>query len=237
LNTKALHQISYGLYIVGSRKGNKINGQIANTVIQTSSEPPTISVCINKGNLTHEFIKDSRVFTVSILSKDTPLSLIGQFGFKSGRDINKFDGVNYKIGETQAPIVLDHTLAYLEARVIKELDVETHTDFVGDLVGAEILREGEPMTYAYYHQVKRGTTPKTAPSYIEEEEKAKKEPEKRETVEMPKYECTVCGYIYDPEKGDPDSGIAPGTPFEKLPDDWVCPVCGASKSEFEKMGK
>ncbi len=228
MNTKALQQISYGLYIIGSRKGDRINGQIANTVIQTSSEPPTISVCINKGNLTHEFIKDSRVFTVSILSKDTPLSLIGQFGFKSGRDINKFEGVNYKTGETKAPIVLDHTLAYLEARVTKELDVETHTDFVGELVGADILKEGEPMTYAYYHQVKRGTTPKTAPSYVEEKKEVVK-------VKMAKYQCSVCGYIYDPEKGDPESGTAPGTPFEKLPDDWVCPVCGASKSEFSKM--
>ena len=228
MNTKALQQISYGLYIIGSRKGDRINGQIANTVIQTSSEPPTISVCINKGNLTHEFIKDSRVFTVSILSKDTPLSLIGQFGFKSGRDINKFEGVNYKTGETKAPIVLDHTLAYLEVRVTKELDVETHTDFVGALVGADILKEGEPMTYAYYHQVKRGTTPKTAPSYVEEKKEVIK-------VKMAKYQCSVCGYIYDPEKGDPESGTAPGTPFEKLPDDWVCPVCGASKSEFNKM--
>ena len=228
MNTKALQQISYGLYIIGSRKGDRINGQIANTVIQTSSEPPTISVCINKANLTHEFIKDSRVFTVSILSKDTPLSLIGQFGFKSGRDINKFEGVNYKTGETKAPIVLDHTLAYLEARVTKELDVETHTDFVGELVGADILKEGEPMTYAYYHQVKRGTTPKTAPSYVEEKKEVVK-------VKMAKYQCSVCGYIYDPEKGDPESGTAPGTPFEKLPDNWVCPVCGASKSEFEKM--
>ena len=228
MNTKALQQISYGLYIIGSRKGDRINGQIANTVIQTSSEPPTISVCINKANLTHEFIKDSRVFTVSILSKDTPLSLIGQFGFKSGRDINKFEGVNYKTGETQAPIVLDHTLAYLEVRVTKELDVETHTDFVGELVGADILKEGEPMTYAYYHQVKRGTTPKTAPSYVEEKKEVVK-------VKMAKYQCSICGYIYDPEKGDPESGTAPGTPFEKLPDDWVCPVCGASKSEFSKM--
>lgn len=228
MNTKALQQISYGLYIIGSRKGDRINGQIANTVIQTSSEPPTISVCINKANLTHEFIKDSRVFTVSILSKDTPLSLIGQFGFKSGRDINKFEGVNYKTGETKAPIVLDHTLAYLEVRVTKELDVATHTDFVGELVGADILKEGEPMTYAYYHQVKRGTTPKTAPSYVEEKKEVVK-------VKMAKYQCSVCGYIYDPEKGDPESGTAPGTPFEKLPDDWVCPVCGASKSEFEKI--
>ena len=235
MNTKALHQISYGMYIIGSRKGEKINAQIANTVIQTSSEPPTISVCINKGNLTHEYIKESKVFTVSILSKDAPLSLVGQFGFKSGREINKFEKVEYKLGETRAPVVTEHTLAYLEARVIKELDVETHTDFVGELVGAEVLKEGEPMTYAYYHQVKRGTTPKTAPSYVPREEKAKKETKTEATAKMAKYECMACGYIYDPEKGDPDGGIPPGTPFEKLPDDWVCPQCGVGKDEFQKV--
>ncbi|HUV45755.1 MAG TPA: flavin reductase [Dehalococcoidia bacterium] len=227
MNLKALHSISYGLYVIGSRKGDRINGQTANTVIQVSSEPPTISVCINKENLTHEFIKDSGVFTVSVLSQDTPLSLIGRFGFKSGRDIDKFDGVNYRIGETQAPIVLDHALAYMEAKVTQEVDAGTHTIFIGELVGADVMKEGEPMTYAYYHQVKRGTTPKTAPSYIEERKEA--------APKMAQYKCTVCGYIYDPELGDPDGGIKPGTPFEKIPDNWVCPVCGASKDKFEKL--
>jgi flavin reductase (DIM6/NTAB) family NADH-FMN oxidoreductase RutF len=165
MNLKALHQISYGLYVVCSKKGDRINGQTCNTVIQVSAEPPIISVCLNKGNLTHEFIEDSGVFTASILSQDTPLSFIGRFGFKSGREVDKFDGVNYKRGETQAPIVLDHTLAYLEAKVISTADVGTHTIFIGELVDAEVVQEGEPMTYAYYHQVKRGTTPKTAPSY------------------------------------------------------------------------
>jgi len=226
MNLKALHLISCGLYVIGSRKGDRLNAQIANTVIQVSSQPPTISVCINKENLTHECIKSSGVFSVSVLSQDTPLSFIGHFGFKSGRDIDKFHGVNYKIGETQAPIVLDHTLAYMEAKVTKDVDAGTHTDFIGELVAADLLKEGEPMTYAYYHQVKRGTTPKTAPSYIEER--------KVVAPKMAKYKCTVCGYIYDPELGDPDGGIKPGTPFEEIPDDWVCPVCGASKDEFEK---
>ncbi len=73
MNTKALHIISYGIYVISSRKGDRINGQIANTVVQVSSEPPIISVCINKGNLTHEYIEDSGVFTASILAQDTPI--------------------------------------------------------------------------------------------------------------------------------------------------------------------
>jgi flavin reductase (DIM6/NTAB) family NADH-FMN oxidoreductase RutF/rubredoxin len=227
MDHRALHKIGYGMYIVCSRKGKRLNGQVANTVIQVTSESPAIAVTINKNNLTHEFITASKVFTASVLAQDTPLAFIGHFGFKSGRDIDKLKGINYKMGETKAPIVTDHALAYLEAKVNKEVDVGTHTIFVGELVGAEVIGEGEPMTYAYYHQVKRGTTPKTAPSYIEEK--------KERAVKMAKYECTVCGYIYDPELGDPDGGIEPGTPFEKLPEDWVCPVCGASKDEFEKV--
>ena len=226
MNLTALHKLGYGLYVVCSRKGDRLNGQIANTVFQVCSEPPVIAVAINRENLTHEFIKHSRVFTASILSQDTPLSFIGQFGFKSGRDIDKFKSINYRIGKTQAPVVTDNTLAYLEARVIQQLDVGTHTIFVGELAGAEVLKEGEPMTYAYYHQVKRGTTPKTAPSYLEEKKEA--------ASKMAKYKCTVCGYVYDPELGDPDGSIKPGTPFEEIPDDWVCPVCEADKSAFEK---
>jgi flavin reductase (DIM6/NTAB) family NADH-FMN oxidoreductase RutF/rubredoxin len=226
MDLKALYKLGYGLYVVCSRRGNKLNGQIANTVFQITSEPPTIAVSINKNNLTHEFIKESKRLTVSVISQDTPLSFIGHFGFKSGRDINKLEGISYKTGETQAPVVTENALAYLEARVIQEVDVGTHTIFIGELVGADVLREGELMTYAYYHQVKRGTTPKTAPSYIEERKEA--------APKMVKYKCTICSYIYDPELGDPDGGIKPGTPFEEIPDDWVCPVCGAAKSDFEK---
>ncbi|MCK4331443.1 MAG: flavin reductase, partial [Dehalococcoidia bacterium] len=167
MNLKALHKLGYGLYVVGSIKGSKLNVQIANTVFQVCSEPPVIAVAINRQNLTHEFITGSKVFTVSVLSQDTPLSFIGHFGFKSGREIDKLKDINYKLGETKAPIVLDHALAYLEARVIDHVDVGTHSIFVGELVAADDVKEGEPMTYAYYHKVKRGTTPKTAPSYIE----------------------------------------------------------------------
>ncbi len=166
MNTKALQKISYGVYVVCSVNGDKMNGQIANTVIQVASEPPTIAVSINKNNLTHEYIKKSGVFTASILCQDTPLSFIGNFGFKSGKDINKFEGINYKIGTTGAPVVIDYATAYMEVRVTKEIDVGTHTMFIGELVDADVLTEDVCMTYEYYHQVKRGTTPKSAPSYI-----------------------------------------------------------------------
>lgn len=227
LDMTVLYQLGYGMYIVGTSSAGKLNGQVANTVFQVTSQPATIAISINKQNLTHQLISDSGVFSVSILGTEAPLSFIGQFGFKSGRDGDKLIGVNYRLGETGAPIVLDHALGCLEARVLGQTDCGTHTLFVGELVAASALATGEPMTYAFYHQVRRGTAPPTAPTF-------NSQPEKKGDLKMEKYKCTVCGYVYDPAEGDPDSGIKPGTPFEQLPDDWVCPVCGVDKSQFEK---
>lgn len=232
MNLKTLHKISYGLYIISSKKDRKVNGQIANTVFQLTAEPPTVGVCINKQNLTHDYIQESKVFTVSILSIQTTMKFIGLFGFKCGRDIEKFKNIDYKIGKTGAPIVLDNTIGYLECQVTGSMDAGTHTLFVGKLLDAEIINDKEPLTYEYYHKVLKGKVPKTATTYIKEELEKPNKPKKE--FKMVKYKCTVCGYIYDPEKGDPDNGVKPGTPFEQIPDDWVCPVCGVGKDKFEK---
>jgi len=154
------------------------------------------------------------------------MKFIGHFGFRTGKELDKLKDVSYKVGVTGAPIVIENTIAYLESEIIDSLDVGTHTIFIGKLIDAEIINDGEPITYAYYHEIKSGKSPKTAPTYLREENE-------KVTEKMRKYKCTICGYIYDPEKGDPDSGIRPGTPFEELPDDWVCPICGANKDAFE----
>jgi flavin reductase (DIM6/NTAB) family NADH-FMN oxidoreductase RutF/rubredoxin len=232
MNRSALQKCSYGVYLVSTQYEGKLNGQIANTACQITSDPPTISVSLNKDNLTHDLITRSRVLSISILSEEAPMQFIGRFGFKSGRDSDKFEGVNYKLGATSAPIVLDYATSYMDCELINSMDVGTHTIFVARIVDAEMVSESRPMTYEYYHQVKGGKSPKTAPTYIPADEPEKKS-EKEET-KMASYTCTVCGYIYDPAQGDPGSGVAAGTAFEDLPDDWVCPVCGAPKSEFEK---
>jgi len=228
MNLRAVQKICYGVYIVSSKKDGRINGQIANTAFQITSDPPTIAISINKQNLTGEYIPESKVFTVSILSKEAPMALIGNFGFKSGRDLDKFKDVKFKTGITGAPIVLDNTVGYLECELIGATDVGTHTIFIGKIVDCDTLSDTEPMTYAYYHEIKGGKSPKTAPTYVKEDEP------KGNPAASGKYKCEVCGYMYESEKGDPDAGINPDTPFEAIPDDWVCPVCGAAKSEFEK---
>ncbi len=166
INKKALYTLSYGIYIVASVKEDEKNAQVANTVFQVSSQPPTVAVSINKQNLTHEFIKHSKLFSVTTLSQDTPLPFIGGFGFYSGRGKDKFKDINYIIGKTGCPIIIDNGVAFLEAKVIEEVDVYTHTIFVGEVKGADILKSGTPMTYSYYRG-KKGTSPKTAPTYIE----------------------------------------------------------------------
>ncbi len=226
MNLKTFHQISYGMYIISSKWQEKFNGQIANTVFQITAEPPTVAVSINKQNLTREFIKESKVFTISILSEEASMTLIGQFGFRGGREMDKFKDISYDIGKTGVPILLENTIGYLEVELINSIDVGTHTVFIGKIVESEIIKEGRPMTYQYYHEVKKGKTQKTAPTYIKEDGNKEEKKEGR-------YKCLICGYIYDPEKGDPDSGIKPGTPFEDLPPTWVCPVCGAAKDQFE----
>lgn len=234
MNKSAFYKLSYGIYVITSGQDGRFNGQIANTVFQVSSEPPTVAVSINKQNFTHEHITTSRRFAVSILDAATPMAIIGQLGFKSGRDLDKFEGIGSRIGKTGVPIIIDHAVAYIEAQVIGEMDCGTHTVFLGQVVDCDVLAAtAEPMTYAYYHTVKGGKSPKNAPTYQKEElPKAAAAP----VVKAGRYTCTVCGYTYDPEKGDPEGHVAAGTRFEDLPAGWVCPVCGAEKDQFKKEG-
>ena len=233
VDLESLFKLSYGMCILSSKKNDRFNGCIVNTVFQLTPEPPMVAVSLNRQCLTHEYITESKVFSVSILSQETPISFVGSFGFRSGRDINKFEQVKYKIGQTAVPVILDNTIAFLEAEVTESINVITHTLFIAKIVACETLDEdAEPMTYAYYRDIKHGRTPKTAATYIKIEPKAKV---KKRVKNMKKYKCLMCGYIYDPVAGDPDNGVQAGTAFEDLPDEWVCPECGAAKDEFEPL--
>ncbi|MFH2012005.1 MAG: flavin reductase family protein [Pseudomonadota bacterium] len=166
IDKKAIWDFSYGMYIISSVLGDKYSGQVVNTVFQVTAEPPRIAVSINKNNLTHEYISSSGLFSVSVLDESTPMTFIGLFGFKSSRDLDKFSQCSQiKIGYTGCPIVMDYALSVVEAKVFNQIDVGTHTVFFGDVVSAQVLREGKPLTYAYYQEVKKGKSPKNAPTY------------------------------------------------------------------------
>ena len=161
----ALYKIQYGIYVISSRCEAKFNAQVATVVAQITSAPAQIMTCICKETLTHEYIQNCGVFGVSILEQTASLKFIGHFGFCSGRKVDKFAAINYKIAPTGCPLLLDHTLVVMEARVNQQLDVGTHTLFIADLLSAQTLKEGTAMTYEYYHNVVKGKSPKNAPTY------------------------------------------------------------------------
>ena len=165
IDENALFNLAYGMYIVTSALDGKRNGQIVTAAFQVTAEPPCVVACIHKDNLTHEYISRSDRFAISVLDQETPMTMIGTFGFKSGRDIDKFAEVNYGTGETGCPVILDHTLAVVEAEVLQQVDVGTHTLFVAEVVAAKVLREGVPFTYSHYREVKKGKTPENAPTF------------------------------------------------------------------------
>ncbi len=164
MDPKSLWSISYGIFIVTTVLDGKANGQITNTVIQVSADPPRVAFALNKENFTHELLYKSGVFAVSVLDENTPMKFIGTFGFKSGRDIDKFAGVEYEEGAMGCPCVTENAISIFEGRVFNKMDVGTHTLFAGDVLGGRVLTGGEPLTYAQYH-ANKGVAPKAAPTY------------------------------------------------------------------------
>ncbi|MDQ5984476.1 MAG: High molecular weight rubredoxin [Syntrophus sp. SKADARSKE-3] len=228
MDRTALGKIISGIYIASSTKDGKYNGQIINSLFRVTAKPLTVAISINKENLTYDYIQASGVFSVSFLAMNASMTFIGLFGFKSGKDVDKFAQTGYKIGSTGAPIVTDNCVAWAEARVLQQLDCGTHVIFIGELVDFDNLADGPALTYDYYSNVMKGKSSKNAPTFTPKEEVA--------PAVSAKYTCNVCGYTYDPAAGDPEHGIKPGTSFEDLPADWTCPICGADKSQFEKAG-
>lgn len=165
MNEKALYTLNYGVYIVSTKSKEKMNGQIANVVFQVTADPPKIAICLNKKNLTHDLVSESKIFNISVLGECCTMKLIGTFGFKGGRNIDKFENNSYMIGKNGAPVVTDSAVAYLECEVENKMDVGSHTLFVGKVTEGELLQEDAPMTYSYYHTELKGKEPEAAPTY------------------------------------------------------------------------
>lgn len=212
IDNNVFRDVSYGMYLV-STKNETPSGCIINTLVQITSTNPLIAISLNKNNATHNEIVKSKRFAVSVLSEETNQEVIKTFGYFSSKDINKFDKVKYE-EKDNLPVVLEDISSYLICKVENIIDCETHDIFIGRVELTEKVSNKIPMTYKYYHENRKGTSPKNAPTFIEEKKKDA-------------YRCTVCGYIYDNEKEE--------IPFEELPDDWVCPRCGVGKELFEKI--
>ncbi|SEQ27326.1 NADH-FMN oxidoreductase RutF, flavin reductase (DIM6/NTAB) family [Lachnospiraceae bacterium RM5] len=209
MNEKTMQKVTYGLYVLTTKEGEKINGCIINTMTQHTTTPNIISITVNKQNYTEELIKKSGEFNVSIIDETAKFDLFKRFGFQSGRDVDKFadfDESEYKILENNIPIILKGVNSYVSAEVIESMDMGTHTLFIAKVTDMDIINDNNSASYAYYH--------------------ANIKPKKEEVKSKGKvWVCKICGYVYDDEKE--------AVPFEELPDDWVCPLCKHPKSDFE----
>lgn len=165
MDMTSFFKLSYGLYVVSTTWEGKNNGCVVNTVVQVTAEPPRLAVTVNKSCLTAELIGKSHKFNAVVLTQDAPIEFIGRFGFTQGRQKEKFDRGDTCIDENGLPYVKEHAAALFSCNVISSLDVGTHIIYVGEVVQAETLSDQPVLTYEYYHKNKKGTTPKSAPSY------------------------------------------------------------------------
>lgn len=205
MNNAAMYRLSYGLFVVTVREGENDNGCIINTAMQVTVEPNRIAITVNKDNYTHDMMKRTSAFTLSILSEEADFSLFQRFGFQSGRDVNKFEGyADCKRSSNGTMIVTAGTNAFISANVISSTDLGTHTLFIADVTDADIFNDVPSATYAYYQQ------------HIKPKPKTNHAASEGKTI----WRCTVCGYEYV---------------GEELPEDFICPLCKHPASDFERV--
>ncbi len=208
--------MSYGLYLISSVADGKASGCVVNTLAQVTSKPAKVSIAINKDNFTTQTILKSGRFVGVSLAQSADMDLIGEFGFKSSADRDKFAAFPCEKDENGIPYVTAHTTARFSAKVVDQLDLGSHILFVGEVTEAEILSDEEVLTYAYYQKVKKGGTPKNAPSYKEETAPA----QQPAGGKIKGYQCMICGYILE---------------SDTLPPDFTCPVCGMGADKFKPI--
>jgi len=245
---KAFHKLSYGLYIIATELNGKKFGYIGNTVFQVTSEPALVAISSHKNNYTTAKILESRKFSISVLKKEVNTSLIGEFGFMSGAEFDKFRKLETITAVTGAPIITDSSVAWFDCKVVNTIDVGSHILIVGEVLDSDVLSGEEPLTYDYYREKYKMLAPKNAPTFLEKEKleneivpepviKTESKVEvhhEKPAGELHSYTCSICGFQYNPEEGDPALGIPPGTPFEDLPEDYKCPICNAGKDYFKE---
>ncbi len=178
IDSSALFKIGYGLYVVTSNDGTKDNGAILNTVVQVTSTPSRIAVTINKSNYSHDIIKQSGIMNINCLSTDAPFSVFENFGFKSGKDCDKFAGIDFSRSENGLPVLSKYINAFMSLKVEQYIDLGTHGMFICTLTEAKVISDKDSMTYDYYHKnVKPKPNTKTVRGYM----------------------CKICGYVYEGE--------------------------------------
>lgn len=204
MDKKALYKLTYGLFILTSKQGEKENGCIINTAAQVTSEPNRISIAVNKSNFTHDMVLASGKFNVSVLSQDAEFSLFKHFGFQSGRDVDKFaDFKDADHAENGIAFITKGTNAYFSAEVEQTIDLGSHTLFIASVTDMKVISDAPSASYDYYQNHIK-PKPQAAPAA------------EGKTI----WRCTVCGYEYEGEELPADFICPlckhPASDFEKV---------------------
>ncbi len=244
MNTKALFNLTYGLYLLTANENGKDNGCIINTAVQVANNPTRLSIAVNKNNLTHDMVLATGKCNISAITEEAPFSLFQHFGMQSGRDADKFaDYADAKRSENGLMYLTKYANAFFSLEVLESMDLGSHTLFIAELVDAEVLSDAASVTYGYYQNNIKTAAPKPAVKkgwkckvcgYVYEGENlpedfvcpwCKHGPEDFEYFEEPiakeepvKWICTVCSYVHE---GD--------TPPEK------CPICKVGPDKFKRL--
>lgn len=202
MNKKAMHNLTYGLFVLTAKSGQKMNGCIINTVMQVTSEPNRIAIAVNKANYTHDIVKETGKFTVSVISEKADFELFRHFGFSTGRETDKFhDFEDYQLVENELAYITKGTNAYISAEVEKTEDLGSHTLFIAKVTEMEVLNEDPSVSYAYYLDHIKPQPQNTA---------------NKKTV----WRCIICGYEYEGEELPADFICPlckhPASDFEKV---------------------
>ena len=212
MDNKALYNLSYGVFVLGTALkdggGNttQINACITNTCFQAANSPVRIAISVIKQNLTCHMIEKSGVFALSVLDSSCDFEIIKRFGYQRGRDVNKFDGFEYKTDSNGCPYLTSKICSVLECRVLDQLDLGTHMLFVAEVTDAKVTSQNEPLTYDHYQA----------------EIKPKKSSQNNAGSEkkIVGWRCKICGYVYE---------------GSDLPNDFECPLCGHPAEDFEPI--
>lgn len=231
MNLDALFKLTNGLYILGANDQGRYVGSLVDAVTQVAHDPAIIVVSCGNHSYTKSCIEKSGEFSLSVLCKSVDPFVLGNFGFQSSRDVNKWDNVDFYV--TEGLPYLENNIASLRCKVLNKIEFVSNTMFIAEVLDADSVKDEDPLTYRDYrgyfksevlksfeNYKKLGKKPELSP--VSKAPQPQQEEKMAENNDNKKWVCTVCGYVYD---GD--------IPFEELPDDWLCPLCGVDKSFFE----
>lgn len=206
MEKKALYNLSYGVFMLSTRSGERVNGCITNTCMQVANNPIRIAISVLNSNYTCDLIKESGIFALSLLDVNCSFETIKHFGFQSGRDVDKFGNITPPTDCNDVPYLGWQSCAVISGKVVEQHDLGTHTLFIAEVVDAKVLSDKEPITYAkYQNEIK----PKNNVASAKEDGK-----------KIVGWRCKICNYIYE---------------GSKLPEDYACPLCGHGADDFEPI--